>query len=390
MAHPEHVAILKQGVDVWNQWREDNPEIIPDLFRIDLGEADLSNANLCQADLSQANLSRADLKKADLKDADLSDSKLNATLLVNANFSGASLIKSDLIGADLRGAILHRVFLLGVNFREANLLEATISQSTIKYTNFQSAILWATTIRNCDLDGVIFRDAQFSFTTLADLDLSDSSGLESIIHTGPSTIGIDTLYRSGGNIPEAFLRGCGVPEEFIEHTRGLFGKDAKKFYSCFISYSHANKEFARQLHDRLQSEGIRCYLDQEQMNPGDDIYEEIGRGIKQWDKVLLCCSESSLSEKWWVDHEIDTVFQKERDIMRERKEKVLALIPLDMDGFLFSERCTNPKTQQIRSRLAADFQGWEHDNSVFVQGVEGVIRALRTDGGKEAPPESKL
>ena len=31
MANPEHLAILIQGVEVWNRWREENPEIRPDL-----------------------------------------------------------------------------------------------------------------------------------------------------------------------------------------------------------------------------------------------------------------------------------------------------------------------------------------------------------------------
>src|SRR3954452_12985772 len=44
------------------------------------------------------------------------------------------------------------------------------------------------------------------------------------------------------------------------------------------------------------------------------IYEEIDRGIRYWDKMLLCCSKSSLSEKWWVDQEINKAFQKERDL----------------------------------------------------------------------------
>ena len=71
--------------------------------------------------------------------------------------------------------------------------------------------------------------------------------------------------------------------------------EAITFYSCFISYSHADKVFARRLHDQLQGKGIRCWRDEHQVLPGDDIYEQIDRGIRLWDKVLLCCSESSLT-----------------------------------------------------------------------------------------------
>ena len=50
------------------------------------------------------------------------------------------------------------------------------------------------------------------YKRFADVDLSEVKGLESVGHQGPSTIGVDTLVRSEGEIPEAFLRGCGVPD----------------------------------------------------------------------------------------------------------------------------------------------------------------------------------
>lgn len=52
-----------------------------------------------------------------------------------------------------------------------------------------------------------------------------SKGLETVRHGGPSTIGIDTLYKSRGQIHESFLRNAGVPDRFIEHMRALFSSE---------------------------------------------------------------------------------------------------------------------------------------------------------------------
>lgn len=196
MANPEHLAILKQGGEVWNGWRNKNQDVTPDLSGANLKDAvlkeanlsgvvlflsDLSGANLTRAnligaeligtnlrrtnlsgaDLSEANLSRANLSGADLSGADLFETKLFETNLSGANLSGADLSGADLSGADLSGAylffaILRNTDLFGSNLREANLL-----QSQVIYANFHSATFTGACIEDwlinntTNLDGVI-------------------------------------------------------------------------------------------------------------------------------------------------------------------------------------------------------------------------------------------
>ena len=194
MANEEHLNILKQGVDTWNNWRKEHPGVRPDL-----SEADLHRADLSLADLSRANLIGADLSGANL---------------IGASLSLADLSLADLSEAHLSGAILRRAKL---------------------------------------------HQAQIGWTLFGDTNLSSVQGLDTVQHIGPSTIGIDIIYRSKGKIPEAFLRGAGVPENFIEDIGALTGK-ALEYYSCFISYSTKDQEFADRLYADLQTNGVRCWF----------------------------------------------------------------------------------------------------------------------------------
>ena len=55
MANEEHLRILSEEVDAWNQWRKENPSAIPDL----------SAAALCAANLRSFDLHGAALHEAD-------------------------------------------------------------------------------------------------------------------------------------------------------------------------------------------------------------------------------------------------------------------------------------------------------------------------------------
>lgn len=105
MANSEHLEILQRGVDVWNQWRDAHPEILPDLQRADLRGVDLGFGNFSEADLSGADLTFSILENASLRGANLRNAKLKDANIRFANFSDADLRGTHLSGTDRSGAV---------------------------------------------------------------------------------------------------------------------------------------------------------------------------------------------------------------------------------------------------------------------------------------------
>ncbi len=128
MADSEHVLKVKEGTAAWNRWREEEPDIIPDL-----GWANFNGINLDGAVFAKSALKLAFCKGCSMVGADFSE----------ANMRGANLEGCDLRGAVFRGANLEGAHMLG-----ADLTGADLAGANLKLANFDGAIL-----RDADLRG---------------------------------------------------------------------------------------------------------------------------------------------------------------------------------------------------------------------------------------------
>jgi hypothetical protein len=163
-----------------------------------------------------------------------------------------------------------------------------------------------------------------------------------------------------------------------------------RVYSAFISYSHADRQFAEWLHATLEERGIRCWRDAKQLKAGDRLHSQIESAIAARDKVLLCASRASLTS-WWVDNELNSVIAKEQAQWKEAKEESLVLIPLNLDGFMFTDDWKSGWKNQVTSRLAADFTRWHAERSWDVPlGLSTLVRALIVDAAADGSPFSEV
>jgi uncharacterized protein YjbI with pentapeptide repeats len=378
MAIPQHLEVLKQGVAAWNKWRIDNPGEEPDLAGANLSKTDLKEANLRETDLRWADLTQANLSGAFLNRADLRRAKLSLAIFNMANLSEANMSETYLSGADLSEADLKKAFFIRSDLANVDLSNSDCQRADFRWAylikarfngaNLSGANLIEANLTKAELTQSNLSEAFIAWSCFGDNDLSQTHGLNAVKHFGPSTIGIDTIYRSKGNIPEEFLRGAGVPEHFISYT-GYLNEKAFAHNSCFISFSGNDRNFVEKIGDDLQREEIRCWYAPEEMKMGDAIRQQVDQLIRIQDKLLVILSKFSV-ESPWIQKEVAAALKEEHN----RNQAVLFPLRLD-NGGMDAEKDWLVKLQ--KNRQIYDFSAWENWEAYYTQ-FNRLLGDLRT------------
>lgn len=348
----------------------------------------LSDAYLFGFRLASYDLSGAGLRRSNLRRARLDESNLEASLL-----DGASLEEAVVAGASLRKAQISRTDFFGVNgssadfqhasarhtgFINAKLTKAHFEAADLSDANFRGADLQGASFRRAHLSGVNFhranlRDADFSEATIGNTifsfsNVERSKNLETVRHSGPSVIDVDTLLTVQ-NWSEQFLRGVGLPEIFMSFRESMAAaKQPIQFYSCFISHSSKDAEFCGRLHADLQNHGVRCWFSPEELKIGDRFRSRIEESIRVYDKLLLVLSAHSIESRW-VEDEVEAALEREGN-------KTTVLFPVRLDEAVMEARQAWAAAVR-RSRHIGDFVRWkEHDE--YSAAFKRLLRDLKT------------
>jgi uncharacterized protein YjbI with pentapeptide repeats len=399
MAIEEHLAMFKHGVDAWNHWRDANPTLQPDLSRVNFWSLETSDPYLMEA---LWNVWRLERESYNLKNVNFVSTKLRGACLSSADLRGARFNCADLSFADLRNATVDRaqfreaklkaVKLVGLHAAHADLSGADLEYADLSGADLTGANLSQSNLKNVNLTGAILDGADLSecrlqWNLLVDVDLSQVKGLETVRHYGGSSIGMDTIGRSHGRIPESFLQGSGLSALEIEYVKlaapGLEAEQVNTIVerirqislhggrqpcSCFIGFDLQDEEFARQLQADLLQHGIRCWFVPVHRKFGNPLRPVSDRQRRLREKLVVILSEACIQNEW-IGEEVEAALQAEDDGNR------LVVLPVRLDDAVMQAQDDWAARLKL-VRPIGDFRRWK-DTAHYQKAFQQLLKVLK-------------
>jgi predicted nucleotide-binding protein len=220
-------------------------------------------------------------------------------------------------GASFRGANL-----AGTNFNGASCVKASFDAADLSHASVQGTNLEEADLRNALLTGVDLYRAKLQKTRVNFEDLQSA------------------------NVFTRQLDGDMLNVERRNRTR------------IFISYSHADAEFAERLQMALEKRSVDVWIDRDEILVGDSLIEKIREGIDASQFVCAIISPASVKSRW-VEVELDRAMNQS---IEGGCVKILPLLVeqgVELPSFLLG-------------RLYVDFSR----DDLFDKGVEQIMRRV--------------
>lgn len=336
MANPEHVHVVQGRTASVQAWNDAHPEEHLDLTYADLRGVQVEGGVLRGANLEGAQLSDAVLTGVDLQDAWLVGCDLSDCLLMDSNLSGTVAA-----GANLRRARLNRADLRG------------------------------TDLSNAFLQGAELNGARSGGTSWSSRELSQSVGLDDIVHLGPDHVDLDLILPFAAELPVAFLQSCGIPQRAVAMLPEL-SEETPQVERTVVWFVEEDAEFANRLIRELRKSGVRCWPAPATTVP--TTRSEIRRRVGCTDSILLCLSAAAAAHPQ-LQREAKAALLREEHPggIDEQRRQVLKLIDI---GGTYAGNDLPQVVSELDDRVIAGFGDSVVDDTAIRNGIEPILLSL--------------
>ncbi len=152
-----------------------------------------------------------------------------------------------------------------------------------------------------------------------------------------------------------------MPPRNANHGRGT---------TVFLCHASEDKPAVRDLYSRLRRDGIRPWLDEEELLPGQDWEPEIKKAVRSCRIVIVCLSNKSLTKEGFVNKEIKTAL----DVAEEKPEGTIYIVPARL------QNC------EVPSRL----RKWQWVDLFDERGYEKLLHTLASPSSRMNPDPTLL
>lgn len=161
----------------------------------------------------------------------------------------------------------------------------------------------------------------------ANMSVVDDQGLEEKIEE--MSYGYKTMFPVPPHASEELVLalfgfGFSFPSLKEEQEKGLI-KNKKIKKKVFISYCHKDKKKVHYIVDQLKSFGLNVWLDEQEIDFGDNILEKVSMGLEECDLALVFLSNYTHKAKG-ARHELNALFSK---IIYQESLKSWIIVRLD-------------------------------------------------------------
>ncbi len=185
MANEKHLNIFRKGKNVWNEWRNNNPNIIPDFRKynfyddqikynsiygqpylegynfdgVDFFETSMRDGDYINCSFNGSKMNYVDACFANFFDCKFNDASIRVSKIGSASFIDCEFFKTNLSYCSAEETSFNNCYIESTNLSNISFIKTNFSNSTLKKCSVYGISSWDLTLDNTKQEDLIITDS---------------------------------------------------------------------------------------------------------------------------------------------------------------------------------------------------------------------------------------